>query len=94
MRRSRSLQLRFECTEDWSSLEGDHEKRHCEHCDKHVRNLSALTRSEATALFESPPPEGLCVRYHHDGQGRILFRSERYPGRMAWKRFIVPSPSS
>ncbi len=86
----RSLQLRFACHEDWESFDGDKRRRHCEHCDQNVYDLSALTRREATELFRHRPP-GLCVRYSHDGQGRILFRSERYPGRMVWQRFVLPS---
>lgn len=90
MRRSRDLELRFRCTEDWSSFSGDDHSRHCDRCDKRVHDLTTMTRREAEGLFERRRAQDLCVRYHHDGQGRILFRSERYPGRWAWKRFRVP----
>ncbi|MEM7151458.1 MAG: hypothetical protein AAF799_01400 [Myxococcota bacterium] len=93
MKRSAALQLRFSCTEDWATFQGGPDKRHCERCSKHVHDLTMLRKSEAEALFRDPPPEGLCVRYRHDGAGRILFRSDRYPGRFAWKRFRRPSPT-
>ena len=90
MKRTPALELRFACGEDWDAFEGGQGKRHCERCSKHVYDLSVLRKSEAEALFREPPPEGLCVRYRHDGEGRILFRSDRYPDRFAWKRFRRP----
>ncbi len=88
----RSLQLQFACEEDWEKFTGDDKRRQCERCAKNVHDLAALTRSQATELFRRPPRGGLCVRYVHDGKGRVLFRSERYPGSMAWKRFVPPIP--
>jgi len=89
----RPIALKFACSEDWSSFVGDERRRLCQRCERHVHHLSTMTRTEAADLFRCPPEEGLCVRYQHDGQGRILFRSERYPGHMAWKRFVMPSRS-
>ncbi|MCB9703623.1 MAG: hypothetical protein H6711_17140 [Myxococcales bacterium] len=86
----RSLRLRFACEEAWERFSGDERRRHCERCAHDVFDLSTMTRSEATALFRERSP-GLCVRYSHDGEGRILFRSERYPGRFVWQRFVVPT---
>lgn len=96
MKRVEALKLRFKCDEDWSAFEASEHgpgARLCQKCVKHVRDLSTMTRSEALALFENPPPEGLCVRYRDDGQGRVLFRSERYPGYLAWKRFKPAPPA-
>jgi hypothetical protein len=87
----RSLRLRFACDEDWASFTGDERRRHCERCDQSVYDLSTMTRSEATELVRRRPP-GLCVRYSNDGEGRVLFRSERYPGRLVWQRFVLPAP--
>ncbi|MCY1064019.1 hypothetical protein OV090_04550 [Nannocystis sp. RBIL2] len=75
----RSLRLKFACDEDWHAFAGDAKVRRCETCRTQVHDLSTLTRSEATALFRSPPASGLCVRYQHDKMGRILFRSRRDP---------------
>lgn len=89
----RSLRLRFACDEDWERLDGDERQRHCASCEQTVHDLSVMTRREATELFRERPP-GLCVRYSHDGKGRVLFRSERYPGHHVWKRFLLPSPDT
>ena len=93
MKRPSGLTLRFRCEEDWRTFDetaAGEGTRLCQKCVKRVHDLTTLTRAEALALFERPPPEGLCVRYREDGHGRILFRSERYPGYLAWKRFQPP----
>ncbi|MCY0994238.1 hypothetical protein OV203_44320 [Nannocystis sp. ILAH1] len=87
----RSLRLKFACDEDWHAFAGDAKVRRCETCRTQVHDLSTLTRSEATALFRSPPASGLCVRYQHDKMGRILFRSETRPGMLVWQRFVPPA---
>ncbi|MGB1275117.1 MAG: hypothetical protein ACPG77_05150, partial [Nannocystaceae bacterium] len=71
----RSLKLKFACSEDWDRFAGNSRQRMCESCARHVHDLASLTRTEATNLFRQPPEGGLCVRYTHDGQGRLLFRS-------------------
>ena len=87
----RSLRLKFACDEDWHAFAGDAKVRRCETCRTQVHDLSALTRSEATALFRQPPASGLCVRYQCDRMGRILFRSETRPGQRVWQRFVPPA---
>ncbi|MDC0723228.1 hypothetical protein [Nannocystis bainbridge] len=87
----RSLRLNFACDEDWHAFAGDAKVRRCETCETAVHDLSTLTRREATALFQRPPASGLCVRYQHDGMGRILFRSETRPGQRVWQRFAPPA---
>lgn len=88
----RSIRLKFACDEDWEAFAGEGGVRRCDRCRTPVHDLSTLTRSEAAALFRAPPPEGLCVRYQHDGMGRILFRSERRPGQLVWQPFVPPEP--
>ena len=87
----RSLRLKFACSEDWDAFADEGGVRRCETCKTAVHDLSTLTRREATALFERPPASGLCVRYQHDGAGRILFRSESRPGLRVWQRFVPPA---
>jgi hypothetical protein len=91
---TRGLRLKFACDEDWDAFTGEAGVRRCDRCETRVHDLSTLTRTEATALFRSPPAGGLCVRYQHDGQGRILFRSERRPGQLAWQPFVPPAPAT
>ena len=54
------LQLNFRCPANWDEMVGDEQKRFCSHCQKHVHNLSAMTRDEAQALVTSG--ENLCIR--------------------------------
>jgi hypothetical protein len=62
------------CGADWRTMKPTDTKRFCESCQKHVHDLSAMTRDEARAVLASPPVEGLCVRYLHDAHGDIVFR--------------------
>jgi hypothetical protein len=62
------------CGQDWRTMKAGDRGRYCDACKKTVHDLSAMTRSEARALLESPPTEGLCVRYIHDVHGAIAFR--------------------
>lgn len=85
--RSPSLRVAFDCQEDWSTFTGDGASRLCDRCVKQVHDLSTMTRSEATRLLAEPD---VCVRFIHDGEGRLLFRSERKRGRLVWQRFVPP----
>jgi hypothetical protein len=52
-------------------MTGDHRGRFCQQCNKHVYNLSAMSRDEAEALvarFEGR----LCARFERDADGVIL----------------------
>jgi len=61
------------CTADWSKMTGDARVRHCADCNKHVYNLSEMTRDEAQALLIEHSPSGkLCVRYYRRNDGTIL----------------------
>jgi len=59
------------CTARWEDMAGDDRARFCQHCQKHVFNLSALTRVEAEALIRAK--EGnFCGRFHRRRDGRML----------------------
>lgn len=64
------------CRADWDAMSGDSRSRHCAHCELRVINLSELTRHEAAAVLRRPADGRLCVRYSHDGAGRLLTRSD------------------
>lgn len=81
-----AVRLAFECPMRWEKLArvasgqhpngADDTKRFCHACDKHVYNLSAMTRSEAEALVrEDAPP--ICVRIEVDAAGRSIHRPSR-----------------
>jgi hypothetical protein len=83
------LRVAFECDQDWTQFSGEGSTRLCDRCDKHVHDLSTLTRREATELLRRGAGQ-VCVRFTHDGEGRMLFRSERDPSRLVWQRFVPP----
>lgn len=62
------------CSADWDAMTGGSRKRFCDHCSKHVHDLSAMTEAEAGAVLEEP---GVCVRYTVKPDGGIRFRSRR-----------------
>lgn len=68
------------CHADWDAMTGDDAKRFCSQCQKHVHNLSALSRDDAERLIANSP--ALCVRYMPDAQGAPITKpSWRQPGR-------------
>lgn len=71
------------CDASWEQMRGDEQKRFCDHCTKHVHNLSMLTKAEATALLEARGDE-LCVQYTFDQGGELMFRDNEEP---AWRLF-------
>jgi hypothetical protein len=67
-----NIRVAAPCTADWSRMTGDERVRACGDCNKHVYNLSGMTREEAEALILEK--EGrLCVRYYRRADGTILF---------------------
>ena len=61
------------CDADWDSMIGNDQVRFCEHCNLHVNNLSAMTRSEVMRLVERSRGR-LCVRYVQRVDGEIVTR--------------------
>ena len=64
------LEIRDPCSLQWEQLEGGDRARFCPTCNKHVQNLSAMTRAEAETFLNSPEP--LCVTYQRDIRSRVL----------------------
>ncbi|MEZ4382137.1 MAG: hypothetical protein R3A79_12375 [Nannocystaceae bacterium] len=69
------LPINSPCDEDWTAMRGDSERRFCDHCARHVHDLSAMTKTEASALLRSSGGERLCVRYTLEPDGGIRFRA-------------------
>lgn len=59
------------CHEDWDAMHGDERQRFCDQCDKHVHNLSEMTRDQAEA-FVNANPTGVCIRMVKDRDGRVV----------------------
>ena len=68
------LRIVAPCGQDWAQMAGDERRRHCAHCDKHVHDLSACTRTQAQALLARGGD--LCVRVRPDAAGRVRFVGE------------------
>lgn len=76
---SRQVEIKSPCHESWDAMHGDDARRFCDVCAKHVHNLSAMARDEATALLRAHKGEHLCVRYASDEDGAIAFRDRVVP---------------
>jgi hypothetical protein len=62
------------CTADWDAMTGNEEVRFCEHCSKHVNNLSEMTRKQALELVSRSKGQ-LCVRYYRRPDNTIQTRT-------------------
>jgi len=63
---------------DRSTFEGQ-TRRFCDHCQKNVHNLSAMSRGEARDFLKENAGKKLCVTYRHDKGGKIAFKSSPPP---------------
>ena len=72
------------CPANWSAMTGDRRGRFCQHCQKTVHNLSAMSRDEAERLV-CQAAGSLCVRYAVTTDGRVMTLD--YPtisGKRGW----------
>lgn len=65
------LRIAAPCDAAWAEMRGDDRSRLCEKCEKHVFDLSSMTRAEAEALVLAKEGK-LCVRYYQRADGTIL----------------------
>jgi hypothetical protein len=61
------------CPADWSKMTGDERVRMCGQCNKHVFNLSQMTRADAEQLIIEKNGS-LCVRYYQRKDGTMLLK--------------------
>lgn len=66
-----NLRIATPCPADWSQMTGDDRVRFCGQCEKHVYDLSGLTRSEAEELIHQHAGK-LCARFYQRPDGTIL----------------------
>jgi hypothetical protein len=66
-----NLRIASPCNESWENMIGDDRTRFCARCEKHVHNLSALTRDQAEAFLERVT-ESACVRMYQRTDGTVL----------------------
>ncbi len=68
------LNIAKPCPEDWNSMTGSEQRKHCATCDHDVVALAEMTPEEAVALVRAAPPHSLCLRIEHDDAGTVMFR--------------------
>ena len=66
-----SVRVAAPCHADWDRMQGDERARFCSSCEKHVYNLSGMTRGEAEALIQAHEGQ-LCVRFYRRADGTVL----------------------
>lgn len=60
------------CPAKWEEMVGNDRKRFCLSCDKHVFNLSALSREDAEQFLAENAGGEVCVRYYQRADGTIM----------------------
>ncbi len=66
-----TVRIASPCDAAWHAMRGDDRVRFCHRCDKHVYNLSAMTRKEADFLLaERQGP--LCVSLFKRADGTVI----------------------
>jgi len=62
--------IRERCSVNWETMRGDDRRRFCEHCQRHVYNVSAMTHAERE-VFAHPDNRHECVFYSQRANGEI-----------------------
>jgi hypothetical protein len=60
------------CSVSWADMQGDSDTRFCEQCEKHVHNLSMMSRQEAEAVIAAAQGREICVRLYRREDGTVL----------------------
>jgi len=81
------LKVASPCSIGWSTMPGDDYARLCGVCDKHVYNLSILSREEGNSLIRKKEGK-LCVRYYRRFDGTVLTADCPVGLRMVKKQYI------
>jgi hypothetical protein len=66
------------CQTDWQAMRGDDRVRFCGQCEKHVYNLSQMTRQQAERLIRKTNGN-LCARFERRADGGIVTTEEVLP---------------
>ncbi len=62
--------IRQKCIADWEKMRGDDARRFCEHCQRLVYNVSAMSREERE-VFASPAGMQECIFYSQRSDGEL-----------------------
>ena len=64
-RNEKEFKISGPCDQSWDEMKGNDKVRVCEHCEKAVNNVSAMTRKEALRLVRASGGN-ICLRYYQD----------------------------
>ena len=64
-RNEKEFKISGPCGQSWDEMKGNDKVRVCEHCEKAVNNVSAMTRKEALRLVRKSGGN-ICLRYYQD----------------------------
>jgi hypothetical protein len=70
-----SIRIPQPCSTEWEQMIGDDRTRFCNECNKHVYNLSAMTRRQAEAIIEASRGK-LCARVIRQEDGTTVVRDD------------------
>ena len=88
------LQIAKPCHMPWEQMRGDEQRRFCNHCQRHVHDLAAMTLSDAERLICQSAGQA-CVRLTRmpDGQVKTLDYQPRpqQSNRKTWGIIVATS---
>src|ERR1043165_8374974 len=64
------IEVKSPCQRDWDRMSGSDQTRFCDHCQRHVHDLSAMTLRDAEALI-CRDASSLCVRFTRLADGKL-----------------------
>jgi hypothetical protein len=70
-----SIRIPQPCSTEWEQMSGDDRTRFCNECNKHVYNLSAMTRRQAEAIIEASRGK-LCARVTRQEDGTTVVKDD------------------
>lgn len=66
-----NIRIASPCSQKWEEMNGDERQRFCRHCQLHVYNFSAMTKTEVEGLLRNA--EGrVCGRFYQRADGTML----------------------
>lgn len=76
--RAEDVRIEAPCGEDWDAMrpEAGAQRRWCDHCERHVHDLSKMSERAARAFLRETATQDVCIAYVHDQAGEIVFAPE------------------
>lgn len=76
--RADDVAIEAPCSEDWDAMrpEAGAQRRWCDHCERHVHDLSKMSERAARTFLRETATQDVCIAYVHDRAGEIVFAPE------------------